>query len=581
MPLRNMNVGLRLGLSFAFFSLISVTGMVLGIVQNSSLHENIGLSHALALGAAVAVLMAILATLIIRSITRPLRTALEAASWVAIGKLDFDCGDRYCDEPGKLMSALRSIQQMLCRLDAASEQMYRESSAGQLSTGIDLSALEGVHHLIADRVASIVTLRAAETEELIAVISSYAKGDFSLEMTALPGERVRLTDSMNQVRGNLQSMSSDVRTLISCASQGDFSPRGDGSRYQNAYRNMIEELNELMHTTETSLLDAGRALAAVLEGDLTAPKETAYRGEFARLATHAARTSAELAAMVTQNRLASESINFGAREIADGSLKVSAKTQEQLASLNKTTACMNALTATVGRNEENARQAFGLACAAGDTAIAGGQIVSDVVNTMSKIALSSKQIGDITTVIDGIAMQTNILALNAAVEAARAGPQGRGFAVVATEIRTLSLQSAEAAKQIKDLISIAGLHVIDGEALVDRAGVSMSEIVKSVIRVSDIMGELTAAAGEQNARIEDVNQAILEMEQVTRQNSALVDHAATTAASLEEQAQEMNRSTRRFRLGESESRENSDIPPSRERSARKDREHARLLAVGI
>ncbi|WP_043114999.1 methyl-accepting chemotaxis protein, partial [Solimonas soli] len=241
-------------------------------------------------------------------------------------------------------------------------------------------------------------------------------------------------------------------------------------------------------------------------------------------------------------------INTAAREIAAGNSDLSSRTEQQAASLEETASSMEELTSTVKQNAENARQANQLAIGASDVAVKGGAVVAEVVTTMASISEASKKIADIIGVIDGIAFQTNILALNAAVEAARAGEQGRGFAVVASEVRNLAQRSASAAKEIKALIVDSSDRVGTGAKLVEQAGRTMDEIVGSVKRVTDIMGEITAASQEQSQGIEQVNQTITQMDEVTQQNAALVEEASASARSLEEQASGLAASVARFRL---------------------------------
>ena len=230
----------------------------------------------------------------------------------------------------------------------------------------------------------------------------------------------------------------------------------------------------------------------------------------------------ELARTVSTVRDGADAIYTGASEIAVGNNDLSSRTEEQAASLEQTAASMEQLTATVKQNAENARQASQLALNASETAQQGGKVVDGVVKTMSDIAGSSKKIADITSVIDGIAFQTNILALNAAVEAARAGEQGRGFAVVAGEVRSLAQRSAQAAKEIKSLIEDSVNRVNAGSQLVGTAGETMSDIVNAVTRVTDIMGEIASASDEQSRGIDQVGQAVTEMDRVTQQNLSLI-----------------------------------------------------------
>ncbi|HEY9214591.1 MAG TPA: methyl-accepting chemotaxis protein, partial [Ancylobacter sp.] len=232
-----------------------------------------------------------------------------------------------------------------------------------------------------------------------------------------------------------------------------------------------------------------------------------------------------------------EGVYTASAEIASGNNDLSARTEETASSLEETAASMEQLGATVKQNADNARQANQLALGASTVAVKGGEVVGEVVSTMRDINDSSKKIADIISVIDGIAFQTNILALNAAVEAARAGEQGRGFAVVAGEVRNLAQRSAEAAKQIKSLITASVERVEQGTALVDQAGATMAEVVSSIKRVTDIMGEISAAAAEQSAGVAQVGEAISQMDQVTQQNAALVEQSAAAAESLAQRAQ--------------------------------------------
>jgi methyl-accepting chemotaxis protein len=257
-----------------------------------------------------------------------------------------------------------------------------------------------------------------------------------------------------------------------------------------------------------------------------------------------------MSTMVSEISDTSQTLMTAAREIATGNFDLSQRTEEQAASLEETAASMEELTNTVRQNAENAQQANKLASSASDVALKGGEVVSEVVQTMSGITQASRKIADIIGVIDEIAFQTNILALNAAVEAARAGDQGRGFAVVAAEVRNLAQRSANAAKEIKGLISDSVAKVESGSRLVDTAGKTMEDIVQSVKRVTDIMAEISAASQEQRAGIEQVNNAVTQMDKVTQQNAALVEEAAAAAKSMEEQTNSMAEMVSQFVVSE-------------------------------
>ncbi|HEY8607964.1 MAG TPA: methyl-accepting chemotaxis protein [Noviherbaspirillum sp.] len=282
-------------------------------------------------------------------------------------------------------------------------------------------------------------------------------------------------------------------------------------------------------------------------GDLTVAIETRNGDKTSLLfAMKAMRDS--LAGIVTQVREGTDTISTASGEIAAGNQDLSSRTEEQASSLEETASSMEELTSTVKQNADNARQANQLAVSASEVAVRGGTVVSQVVGTMGAINESAKKVVDIISVIDGIAFQTNILALNAAVEAARAGEQGRGFAVVAAEVRTLAQRSAAAAKEIKSLIGDSVEKVDAGARLVDEAGATMSEIVDSVKRVTDIMGEIMAASDEQTAGIEQINQAIAQMDQVTQQNASLVEEAAAASESMQEQARKLGDVVSIFRV---------------------------------
>jgi methyl-accepting chemotaxis protein len=287
---------------------------------------------------------------------------------------------------------------------------------------------------------------------------------------------------------------------------------------------------------------------AIAAGDLSANINAKGKDEIGDLMRALSAMSTNLRTIVADVKSSSESISTASAEIAQGNADLSSRTENQAGSLQQTASSVEQLTGTVKQNAESARQANQLASAASMDALRGGEVVNQVVTTMTDIQSSSKKIADIINVIDGIAFQTNILALNAAVEAARAGEQGRGFAVVAGEVRNLAQRSAQAAKEIKTLISASVEKVDDGSKLVSEAGVAMDEIVTSVKRVTDIIAEITAATVEQSGGIQQVNVAVSELDQMTQQNAALVEQSAAAAASLKDQAVRLTESIRVFKV---------------------------------
>jgi methyl-accepting chemotaxis protein len=302
------------------------------------------------------------------------------------------------------------------------------------------------------------------------------------------------------------------------------------------------------------------------QGNLASTVTPSGNEETIKLLAAMGRMQSSFAGIVRGVKTNAESVALASAEIAQGNHDLSMRTEQQASSLQQTAASMEELGSKVSQNAGSAAQANQLARSASEVAIKGGEVVSQVVDTMKGINESSRKISDIIQVIDGIAFQTNILALNAAVEAARAGEQGRGFAVVASEVRSLAGRSAEAAKEIKALINASVQRVAHGTALVDQAGVTMTEVVSSIRRVTDIMGEISAASNEQSLGVAQVGQAVMLMDQATQQNAALVEEMAAAASSLKSQAQELVQMVAVFKLSSQGSHQSSSTLPASVRS---------------
>jgi methyl-accepting chemotaxis protein-1 (serine sensor receptor) len=308
----------------------------------------------------------------------------------------------------------------------------------------------------------------------------------------------------------------------------------------------------LIRGINRSLGHAVEVSNAVAQGDLTKPIHVDGKDEIAQLLKAMSDMKENLVRVVSEVRAGVDSVSTASAQIAAGNQDLSSRTEQQASNLQQTAASMEQLTATVKQSADNARQANQLANAASESAARGGQVVGEVITTMNAITEASKRIAEIINVIDGIAFQTNILALNAAVEAARAGEQGRGFAVVAGEVRNLAQRSAQAAREIKAMITDSVQKVEAGSRLVSDAGATMNEIVTQVKRVTDLIGEITSAAVEQSSGISQVNEAVTQMDQVTQQNAALVEESAAAAASLKEQADRLASAVAVFRLSQVE-----------------------------
>jgi methyl-accepting chemotaxis protein len=316
-------------------------------------------------------------------------------------------------------------------------------------------------------------------------------------------KKIFVNEAIEAVRKNLKALNNDAQMLSAAAAEGRITVRADASQHLGDFRKIIEGVNNTLEL---------------------------------------------IVAPIVTVKSSAETINTAAKEIAQGNIDLSQRTEEQAASLEETASSMEELASTVKQNAENAKQANQMAMTASTVAAKGGDVMEQVVSTMTMINQSSQKIEAIISVIDGIAFQTNILALNAAVEAARAGEQGRGFAVVAGEVRNLAQRSASAAKEIKELISDSVEKTSEGTKLVGNAGNTMKEVVTSVKKLTDIMAEISAASSEQSGGIDQVNIALTQMDQVTQQNAALVEQAAAAAESLMEQSEEMNRAVSIFKL---------------------------------
>ena len=409
--------------------------------------------------------------------------------------------------PGKKAFINDTIEQVRGNLNTFIADMRRmsdEHDKGEIGVMIDTRKFHGSYGTMAQGVNNMVGGHIELNQKAMACVKEFGEGNFDAPLEKFPGKKAFINDTVEQVRANIQALIADTDMLAQAAAEGRVQIRADAGRHRGGFRRIVEDIN------------------ATLES---------------------------IVAPIIVVKTAADSINMAAKEIAAGNADLSHRTEQQAASLEETAASMEELAAAVKQNADNAKQANQMAVTAADVAVKGGNVIRQVVNTMSAINESSRKIVDIISVIDGIALQTNILALNAAVEAARAGEQGRGFAVVASEVRNLAQRSAAAAKEIKALISDSVEKVEDGGKLVGEAGNTMEEIVTSVQRVTGIMSNIVTASVEQSSGIEQVNQAIAQMDEVTQQNAALVEQAAAAAESLQEQASTLSQTMAQFQIG--------------------------------
>jgi len=374
-------------------------------------------------------------------------------------------------------------------------------------------------------------------------------GQITLPGVVLEVTATMITSSEGEYRGNMvewRDITDEIATenaiqdLIEGALKGELSARLETQNMEGFTKTLCESINRLMDEIIRPIHDTSSVVKALAEGDLTKQISSDYQGEFGALKQAVNSSIGNLHGMVNEIREVSLSIGTAAGEISAGNTDLSQRTEQQAASLEETASSMEEMTSTVKQNADNVKDASRLADGAREQAEKGGQIVASAVTAMGEINSRSKKIADIIGVIDEIAFQTNILALNAAVEAARAGEQGRGFAVVAAEVRNLAQRSASAAKEIKSLINDSVEKVEEGTRLVSDSGSSLEQIVSAVKRVSEIVSEIASASEEQSIGIEQVNKAIMQLEQVTQQNAALVEEAAASSEAMSDQSQNLN-----------------------------------------
>jgi methyl-accepting chemotaxis protein len=453
---------------------------------------------------------------------------------------------------GQVHASVYRTVSIIGSMDEAKVKGFRADLAKQL---------DGVKRVVggvADNAGADAELRNSVTT-LGGLIDKYkGQADSSIEIAA--GDPLSGTNSMAEAEKTFVSMTSTMATAVARI-ESAATAAGDAAHASARNTNLLLVvvglaaagvavwLSWLMQQKIVDeLARAARVAKAVADGDLGTSARTDRDDEVGDLMRALGSMTGQLNRSIATVMESSESIRLASAEIATGNQDLSARTEQTASNLQRAASSTEELTATVRQSADSARQANQLAASAAEVAQRGGRVVSEVVSTMDEINSSSRKISDIIGVIDGIAFQTNILALNAAVEAARAGEQGRGFAVVAAEVRSLAGRSAEAAKEIKSLINASVEKVEGGSRLVADAGKTMTEIVSSVQRVTDIIGEISAAAGEQSGGISQVNTAVIELDQMTQQNAALVEQSAAAAESLREQAQRLASVVSAFRL---------------------------------
>src|SRR5450830_503447 len=422
----------------------------------------------------------------------------------ALGDGDFDA--QIQQYPGKKAEINKNLDRLKSKLKGIVDSVKwvtNEHQQGNIDMTLHAHLFKGGFGELATAVNTIVAGQLELTEKAMTCVKEFGEGNFDAPLEKFPGKKVYVNEAIEQVRSNLKALNDDAQMLADAAREGRVLVRADASSHHGDFSKIVEGMNETLEMIVKPIITV---------------KQSA------------------------------EAINTAAKEIAQGNADLSRRTEDQASSLEKTASSMDQLSSNVKQNADNAKQANELAIAASGVAIKGGNVVGDVVSTMSAINKSARKIEDIISVIDGIAFQTNILALNAAVEAAHAGEQGRGFSVVASEVRSLAQRTSMAAKEIKQLINASVQEVDAGGILVTQAGKTMGDVVASIRSVTATMTEIRAAAREQSSAIEHVNRAVLEIEAVTQQNTSMVEEASATTATLSEQVRRLVGAVEMFRF---------------------------------
>ncbi len=465
----------------------------------------------------------------------------EIADSIANGNLDLNINDG-AHHTGAYAAMIKMQSQFSDVIENDIQKVVDAARLGDLSQRVPLSGKEGFYKKLSMGVNEVLEASDNVVDDTVRVFGALAQGDLSQSINRpYQGSFNSLKQDANDTIGKIREViEGDIQEMINSARSGDLSRRIDLNNKQGFFRELSSGINDLTETLSSVFSDIATVMATMAKGNLTQSMSGSYTGLFAEVKDDINGTRSNLADIISELRQSADHINTSSEEITAGNNSLSARTDQQASALEETASSMEKLTSTVKNNADSAQQANQVAAAAQKTAQHGGQVVGKAVDAMKDINSASNEISEIIGVIDEIAFQTNLLALNASVEAARAGEQGRGFAVVATEVRNLAGRSATAAKEIKELIQDSVVKVKIGADLVNESGETLDEIVGSVKKVGDIISEIAAASQEQSTGIDQVNQAVTSMDELTQQNAALAEETAAAAASMTDKAREMS-----------------------------------------
>lgn len=469
------------------------------------------------------------------AIVGPMNEAANCIERIANGDVPELITEAYQGDFNTLKSNLNTCITAINLLVEDSDRLVQASVAGQLSTRADATKHKGdfkkIIQGVNDSIDAIVTPLSVAAD----YVDRIANGDIPEPISEdYKGDFNNLKDNLNTCISAINQLIFDANSLATAAVEGNLTTRAEVEQHQGDFRKIVAGVNNALDAMVEPISDTNEVMSALANGDLTKKMNKDYQGDFASLSNAVNTSVGNLEELVGKVVTSAENIGKSAQEISSGVMNLSERTEQQASSLEQTASSMEEMTSTVKQNADNSLVANDLAIEAQKRAGIGGEVVGRAQVSMEEINTSSKKISDIITVIDEIAFQTNLLALNASVEAARAGEMGRGFAVVAAEVRNLAQRSAEAAKEIKDLIRDSVNKVDEGTEQVSRSGDTLGEIVESVEKVTDMISNISTASSEQSSGIEQVNKAISQMDEMTQQNAALVEQASAASASMAE-----------------------------------------------